>query len=421
MQIPFNQLVNTNKTDLYFLFTNPTIEKEKAVCGVVWFAFVEDLPGKGQTPDYQVFNQKFIYLLNAKTEETPIMIENPHNRYRPTHIFERGNWLVKGKKINPDVPQALNPFPKNKSKDRLGFAYWLISKDNPLTARTLVNRFWEQIFGRGLVNTLEDFGTQADAPTHPELLDWLALRLMNEHQWSMKKLLKDLVMSATYRQDSKLNKDLLEKDPDNHLYARGARVRLSAEQIRDQALAISGLLSHKMYGPSVMPYQPEGVWQTVYNSRAWQISEGEDQYRRAVYTYTKRTSPYPSLMMFDGSSREVCQVKRINTNTPLQALVTLNDPVYLETALHLAKKMQKFSQNSEAQIKKAYSEATLKNISTEKLKILLNLYQKALIQYKRDPSAIKKLKLGNEVNAELAALTIISNAILNLDELITKE
>jgi hypothetical protein len=421
MQVPLNQLVKEEKTNLYFVFTNPSLEKERAVCGVVWFAFMEDLPGKGEKVDFNHVNQQFIDLLNAETDNTPVMIENPQNRLRVTQVFERGNWLVKGKKINPTVPASLNPFPKDKENNRLGLAHWLVSKDNPLTARTLVNRLWEQVFGRGFVNTLEDLGTQGDTPTHPELLDWLSLRLMNDYQWSMKKLLREIVLSATYRQDSKVNSTLLDKDPDNRWLSRGPRVRLTAEQIRDQALQLSGLLSNKMFGPSVMPYQPEGVWQTVYNSRSWQQSEGEDQYRRAVYTFTKRTSPYPSLMMFDGSSREVCQVKRINTNTPLQALVTLNDPVFLEAARNLALLMQKNGDKPESQIKKAYSDMLLRNISEAKLKILLNLYQQALKQYQNNQEALKKLNLGQQASPELAALMVVSNALLNLDELITKE
>src|SRR5690606_27006933 len=183
-----------------------------------------------------------------------------------------------------------------------------------------------------------DMGTQSDPPTHPELLDWLALQFMHEMDWSVKHLLKELVTSTTYRQSSVSNKRTAEKDPDNKYFARGPRFRLSAEQVRDQALAVSGLLSSKMYGPSVMPQQPEGVWMSVYSGESWKTSPGEDQHRRGVYTFIKRTSPYPSYLTFDASSREVCLVDRITTNTPLQALTTLNDPVYIEAYVHLARR-----------------------------------------------------------------------------------
>jgi hypothetical protein len=214
-------------------------------------------------------------------------------------------------------------------KNRLGLAMWLTDKKNPLVARTMVNRLWEQLFGYGLAETLEDLGTQGIPPTHKELLDHLSWQFMNDFNWSIKKLLKEMVLSATYRQSSKVNEELLKKDPNNKFYARGARVRLSAEQLRDQSLAVSDLLSKKMYGPSVMPFQPDGIWRSPYNHDAWRISKGEDQFRRAIYTYWKRTAPYPSMITFDGGAREVCITRRIRTNTPLQALTTLNDSAYL--------------------------------------------------------------------------------------------
>ncbi len=201
-------------------------------------------------------------------------------------------------------------------------AKWLVSPENPLTARVAANRFWEQLFGTGIVETLEDFGSQGMKPSHPELLDWLALQLVHEHAWSIKRLLKQMVMSATYRQSSKVTPELKEKDLYNRLLARGPRVRLSAEQVRDQALTVSGLLSRKIGGPSVMPPQPEGVWQIVYSGRQWKTSEGEDAFRRGLYTFWRRSTPYPSMISFDSPVREICVSRRIRTNTPLQALVT---------------------------------------------------------------------------------------------------
>ena len=409
------------KTDLYFVLNNPTLPGDRPVCAVEWLAFRGDLPGEPEDGGRQTMQANFLDLLNAKTEETPILIENDAERFRPTPIFERGNWLVHGEAVEPDVPEYLHDFPEGEPRNRLGLARWLVSPDNPLTARTMVNRLWEQLFGRGIVPTLEDLGTQGQQPSHPELLDWLAFRFKNEYQWSMKRLLREIVLSAAYRQDARLTPELLERDPDNRLLARGPRVRLSAEQVRDQALAVSGLLSDKMYGPSVMPYQPEGVWQTVYNGSVWELSEGEDRHRRAVYTYLKRTSPYPSAMMFDGSSREVCQVARIRTNTPLQALVTLNDPVFVEAAQHFARRMRQAAASPREQISKGYYLTLFREMPEAKLSVFLKLYDKALQKRPSGKSSIVQLTGRDNEDPQLAALTVVANAMLNLDEVMMKE
>jgi hypothetical protein len=243
--------------------------------------------------------------------------------------------------VKADVPKLFSPIQKDGAKNRMDLALWLTNKKHPLTARTMVNRLWEQIFGNGIVETLEDFGTQGVSPTHKELLDWLAWQFMNDDNWSIKKMIKTIVTSATYRQQSTVNDELLKKDPYNKFYARGPRVRLSAEQVRDQALCISGLISDKMYGPGVMPFQPEGIWNSPYSGEKWRQSKGEDQYRRGVYIYWKRTAAYPSMTTFDGTSREICTARRIRTNTPLQALVTLNDSAYIEMARNFAYRLQK--------------------------------------------------------------------------------
>ncbi len=403
----------SGKHDLYFVFHNIKAKGENPVSDIEWFAFREDF-FKGDAN----LDNEFITLLNKEVDNTPIMIENPPRQHRTTAVFERGNWLVKSAKVSPSVPKSLNPFPDGAPLNRLGLAQWLVASSNPLTSRTVVNRVWEQFFGAGLVETLEDFGTQGSVPSHPELLDWLSLRLMNDHHWSLKKLMKDIVISSTYRQDSKIDKEKLEKDPANKWLSRGARVRLSAEQVRDQALAVSGLLSNKMYGPGVMPYQPDGVWQSVYSAAKWQKSIGEDQFRRAVYTFQKRTSPYPSMITFDGSSREVCQVRRIRTNTPLQSLVTLNDPVYQEASIALAKRMLKSGKLLDDQIRTGYQLALLEDVSSRKLDALRNLYNEAINSYAEN----KKLKesLNKEGSIEEAAMTIVAAAILNLDETLTK-
>ncbi|WP_257666816.1 DUF1553 domain-containing protein [Parapedobacter tibetensis] len=412
------------KHDIYLLFKNPSIPPSQAVCLAEWMAFRKALPGRDQ-PGYPAVHETFLQLVNKQTPSVPILIENPPEMARETHVFERGNWLVHGQAVEPDVPQSLHDFPTDAPRNRLGFAQWLVSEENPLTARTLVNRLWAQLFGHGIVEPLGDMGTQSDPPTHPELLDWLALQLMHEMDWSVKRLLKELVTSTTYRQSAVLTTELAEKDPNNHYYARGPRFRLSAEQIRDQTLAVSGLLSTKMHGPSVMPYQPEGVWMSVYSGERWTKSEGEDQYRRGVYTFIKRTSPYPSYVTFDASSREVCLIDRITTNTPLQALTTLNDPVYLEAAVHLAKRMEAAGKGDVPQsIKTGYHLTVQKQLLPDRLVALEKLYREAYQYYRQQPEEAAKL-LGTiagskEKDTATAAYTVVANALLNLDEFLTK-
>jgi hypothetical protein len=351
------------------------------------------------------------------------MMDNPSFLHRASYVFDRGNWLLKGEMVQPDVPKSLNPFPAKAPGNRLGLAMWLTSNQNPLTARTMVNRVWEQIFGNGLAETLEDLGSQGIAPTHPELLDWLSYRFMNDDNWSVKKLIRRVVMSATYQQESKVSKESLQKDPNNKYLSRGARVRLSAEQVRDQALCISGLMSDKMYGPGVFPYQPEGIWLSPYNGLQWKQSTGEDLYRRAVYTYWKRSAGYPSMMAFDGVSREICSSRRIRTNTPLQALAVLNDSAYVDIARHLASRMQdKAGADVSKQIGVGYALATNHEIDERKTKALMNLYNKAYDKFKNDPVRTCDMNgnIGYPTDAATAALTVVANAILNLDEVVMK-
>src|SRR5690606_13145394 len=268
------------------------------------------------------------------------------------------------------------------------------------------------------VETMEDFGSQGFEPSHPELLDWLALEFQNQHQWSLKKMIKQIVLSSTYRQSSKATKELIDLDPKNRLLARGPRIRLTAEQIRDQALQVSGLLSHKMYGPSIMPYQPEGLWQVVYNGSDWTTSPGEDQYRRALYTYWRRTNPYPSLMSFDSPSREFCIARRIDTNTPIQALVTLNDPVYIEAAMGLARRMIQAGSSPDDQISTGYQIAMAKpGIDQIRLQELQALYVTTQQYFESRPEEAEALVC--EKNIPLATLTVLANVIMNLDEFIT--
>jgi hypothetical protein len=252
-----------------------------------------------------------------------------------TPLRIRGSYMSPGERQYAAVPAFLPPLPESQLPNRLGLAYWLVDDDNPLTARVTVNRFWEQVFGRGLVLTSEDFGSQGEPPTHPELLDWLATELVKQG-WSVKKIVREMVTSATYRQDSRTSAALTERDPYNRLLARGPRFRVEAETVRDLALSVSGLLSAKVGGPSVFPDQPDGVWDNPYSSDKWTLSEGEDRYRRSLYTFVRRTAPYPMLTTFDAPSREFCTVRRVRTNTPLQALATLNDPAFFAAARALA-------------------------------------------------------------------------------------
>ncbi|MEZ5391373.1 MAG: DUF1553 domain-containing protein [Bryobacterales bacterium] len=250
-------------------------------------------------------------------------------------------------------------------------AKWIMSKGNPLTARVAVNRMWARLFGLGIVETEEDFGTQGAPPTNPELLDWLATEFMRL-DWDVKGILKTMVMSAAYRQVSDVSPVMAERDPKNELLARGPRFRLSAEMVRDQALAVSGLLSHKMYGEPVMPWQPDGIWQVIYSPKNWETSEGEDRYRRSLYTLWRRTSPYPSMTTFDAPSGEVCTIRRIRTNTPLQALVTLNDPTLMEAAQQLALGVE--AETAEEKARRMFQAAVVRPPTDAEVERLLALH-----------------------------------------------
>lgn len=411
--------------DVYLTFTNRHIPADKPVCTVEWIAFRESLPGNTHA-DYHSIEQTFLNLINRPISSVPVLMENPVDMWRETRVFERGNWLVQGKKVIPDVPGFLHAFPDDAPRNRLGFAQWVASEKNPLTARTLVNRLWAQMFGRGLVEPLGDMGSQSDPSTHPELLDWLALQFMHEMNWSIKRLLREFVISTTYRQSSVLTTESAKKDPANIYYARGSRFRLSAEQIRDQALSVAGLLSARVYGPGVMPYQPKGVWMSVHSGEHWKESTGEDRYRRAVYTFIKRTSPYPSFITFDASSREVCLVDRIRTNTPLQALTILNDPVYQEAALHLARRMEVIGKGDfRASIRAGYLLVMQRQPPPAKLEILEQTFREALDNYRQEPAEAARL-LGKSAedavqqDVVVAAYAVVANVLFNLDEFLTK-
>jgi mono/diheme cytochrome c family protein len=334
-------------------------------------------------------------------------------------VRPRGEFTRQGDTVETGVPAVLHPFPKDAPRNRLGLALWLVSRENPLTARVQVNRMWATIFGRGIVETVENFGTQGAYPTHPELLDWLAVEFM-ERGWSMKHIYRLIVTSSTYRQSSRVTPELLERDPKNELYARAPRYRLPAELVRDNALTISGLLSRKIGGPSVFPPQPEGVWDIPYNADRWTTDTGENRYRRGLYTFWRRTAPYPSMVAFDSHSREVCVAMRPRTNTPLQSLVLLNDPAYMEAAVALAQRMaQRGKGNLQASLRYGFRCCTAREPTPAELQRLQQLYQQMRERYARQPDAAKKLV--GEPDAHRAALTLVANALLNLDETITRE
>lgn len=381
------------------------------------FFFGHQIPGK-EAAAYPEMANRLDSLVKGKAKLTsPIMFDKPRNLQRTTQVFERGNWLTKGTEVNPGVP-ALLANQKEQLTTRLDLAEWLVSKENPLTARVTVNRIWAQLFGKGIVQTLEDFGTMGEKPTHPKLLDWMALHFMEEQGWSLKELIKNIVLSATYRQGAKVSPEALEKDPNNIWLARSPRTRLSAEQVRDQALLVSGLLSYKMYGPGVKPVQPDGIWKISFSNEKWKVSEGEDRYRRAVYTYLKRSALYPSFLTFDASGREVCLSRRISTNTPLQALVTLNDPVYFEAAQHLAAKALEIEGDLSNKLTKAYEMIMGKSPKTEKVKVLLELHQETQAYYSAHPEEAEAL-VGND-NQDLAVMTVLANSLMNMDEFIVR-
>ena len=411
--------------NLFLTYHNAKLKKQDDT-GVTfdWFYFTRPFPGEGQ-PGYAAAAKRYWDLLTMKTPVTPIMVENPENMHRLSHVFERGNWLVKGQVVTPGTPHALNPMPPGAPRNRLGLAQWMTSTQNPLTARTFVNRVWEQLFGTGLVETVEDFGTQGIPPTHRELLNYLSWQFMHTDNWDIKKLLKKIVLSATYRQDSRASDELLKKDDANKFYARGPRVRLSAEALRDQALCITGMLSEKMYGPSVMPEQPEGIWRSPYDGARWVTSHGPDKYRRALYTYWKRTAPYPAMMTFDGVAREVCTPRRIRTNTPLQALAGLNDEASLDMARQMAERLvAAMPGDANDQIKLVYERATGHVVPVPAMHTLLKLYDRAQRQFSASDAAACQLSgsvRDRKTMAEIASLVVVINTVLNLDEVVTKE
>jgi hypothetical protein len=350
-------------------------------------------------------------VLKLAGASTPVMRELAAEKQRKTRIQERGNFLNAGAEVQAGTPEAFHKFPPDAPRNRHGLALWLAHPDNPLTARVQVNRFWARLFGRGLVESEEDFGTQGVAPTHPELLDWLATEFVRLN-WDVKALLKTIVMSNTYRQSSAMSPPLHEKDPYNRLLARSARFRLDAEIVRDQALAASGLLSRKLGGPPVMPWQPEGIWQVIFNNEQWITSAGEDRYRRGLYTFMRRTSPYPSMTTYDAPAGDVCTMRRIRTNTPLQALASLNDPVSMEAAQNLALRALGEAGQSEAACAERMFRLTLARPPEKReLRRLLALHRQAAKELRSDgASPMKLLQYDKTLYTDNRKTTLVADA-----------
>ncbi len=357
-----------------------------------------------------------------------VMVMQEMTTPRESHVLNRGQYDQPGEKVQPGVPAVFPSMPSNSPNNRLGLARWLVSPDHPLTTRVAVNRFWQHYFGQGLVRTGEDFGAQGESPSHPALLDWLATEFVRL-SWDVKALQKTIVMSATYRQSSACSADLQSTDADNRLLARGPRQRLPAEAIRDQALFVSGLLSDRIGGPSVKPYQPDGLWQEIASDTEYKQSHGDDLYRRSLYTYWKRTVAPPTMATLDASSREACIVQRARTNTPLQALALMNDITFVEAARVFAQRVMAETEGSmEDRIRRAFVMATARMPQPEELAVLKRRFENSLGVYSNDPTAANELvhvgefAIDETLNVnELAAFTTVTSLILNLDEVLNKE
>ncbi len=380
------------------------------------------------------FDRLTAELKTAQDAVPTVMVMGEMAQPRETFVLTRGEYDKPAEKVEPGLPAALPPMPEGLPNNRLGLAKWLVSRDNPLTARVTVNRIWQQFFGTGLVKTAEDFGIQGEHPTHPELLDWLAVEFI-ESGWNVKELVRLITTSATYRQDSRFNPTLLERDPANRLLARGPRYRMDAEMIRDNALAISGLLVEQIGGASVRPYQPPNIWEEVayggnFTAQRYEQDKGDAIYRRSMYTFWKRQAPPPGMMLFDASNREVCTVRRARTNTPLQALALMNGPTYVEAARFLAERMllePGDGASFEERVAHAFQLSVARHPSDAEVDVLRRLYEKQRARFEGQPEEAKSLlSVGDKPASEslspveMGAWTAVASIILNLDEVITK-
>jgi Protein of unknown function (DUF1553) len=356
-----------------------------------------------------------------------MMAEMP--RRRDSFILQRGEYNKPGEKVEPGLPSFLPPMPAGMPNDRLGLAKWIASGENPLTARVTVNRFWQMMFGTGLVKTIEDFGSQGEWPSHPELLDWLATEFVRSG-WNVKHMMKLMVTSAAYRQDSRATPELIQRDPENRLLARGPRLRLPAETIRDQALHVSGLMNQKTGGPSVKPYQPDGLWeeQSMQNMD-YKQDHGADLYRRSLYMYWKRTIAPPMMVNFDASTRESCVVRENRTNTPLQALNLMNDVTFLEAGRQLGRRMlEEGGASDEERLRHGFRLVLSRAPNAEEIAILKSSLNSHRDFFATNPARAETFLAKGESprgakfpEVQQAAFMAVGNLLLNLDEAVTKE
>ncbi len=364
-------------------------------------------------------------------EVVSTMVSRELEKPRPAWVLVRGQYDKHGEEVHAGVPSVLPPLPASEATNRLTFARWLVDPKHPLTARVTVNRFWQEFFGIGIVKTAEDFGTKGEWPSHPELLDWLATEFLRTG-WDVKQLVRLIVTSATYRQDSRVTPKLLEVDPENRLLARGPRYRLDAEELRDNALYVSGLLNLKMGGHGVRSYQPAGIWEavgyTASNTAKYSQDHGDALYRRSLYLFWKRTAPPPSMTTFDAPSREQCRARRERTNTPLQALVTMNDPQYFEAARQLGYRMLREGGPDDAgRLRYGFRLVTARPPTPTESAVLSETLAAERKEYKTNTEAAQKAIAVGESPVptdvspnDLAAYTMVANLLLNLDEVVTK-
>jgi hypothetical protein len=357
-----------------------------------------------------------------------VMVMKEREQQRETFVLKRGAYDAPGEKVTPAIPAVLPPMPDDLPRNRLGLARWIVDRRNPLTARATVNRFWAMLFGTGIVKTVEDLGSQGEWPVHADLLDWLAVEFV-ESGWSVKHMLKAIVMSETYRQSSRVTPELIARDRDNRLLARGPRARLSPEMIRDQALAVSGLLIEKIGGPPVNPYQPAGLWQELAGGQGYKEDTGDGLWRRSLYTYWRRTVAPPNMTTFDAATRETCVLRETRTNTPLQALNLMNDVAYVEAARKLAERMiTEGGASADVRVRRGYELVLGRAPAARESAAVLKALGRFEPFYREHPAdalsfvAHGKSPRNSEIPvAELAAWTAIASLILNTDEAVTKE
>ncbi|MBW7892007.1 MAG: DUF1553 domain-containing protein, partial [Chitinophagaceae bacterium] len=369
------------------------------------------------------------FITSSDTVGLQVSVMKDLDTARKTYVLTRGEYDQHAEEVHPGTPAAILPFSPDLPANRLGLAKWLFDTKNPLTARVFVNRIWQEVFGRGIVKSANDFGMQGDLPTNPELLDWLAVDF-RENGWDIKRLVKQIYMSATYRQSSEISPEKLKADPENIYLSYAPRVRLNAEGVRDLVLASSGLLVPVIGGPSVKPYQPPGLWEMATSGRGmlstYKQDHGDKLYRRGMYTFIKRTVPPPSMIIFDASNRDQCEVRRLRTNTPLQALIMMNDPTVLESSVALADLLVQKNDSKEAAVTEAFLRIINRHPQKQEVDILLSYLNEQESVFEADPATVEKVvkvgeyKLKTSPGPEIAAFARMVQVIYNMDEAITK-